>query len=226
MRLLGVLGRRVSSGYHLDPAKIVALYHFDTDYNDSSPNARHLTTAGQISIDSSVKKFGDGAMRLDLRVGNGLTGAYAKADNVFNFGNKRPFTISYWLSKTVTEPSIPVFKTTTTLNEFTAIYLACENTIFRNDNFSAVVATPQLTGQDLPINNIVVVGDGTNIKVYVNGIIKGTFAHPNWPSQLYPLFFGYQVDGNISNYTVDEFLLYDGVLWTANFTPPTLPFSV
>lgn len=218
--LLGVLGRR----YALDRAKIVALYHFDTDYNDSSPNARHLTTAGQISIDSSVKKFGVGAMRLDLRFGVAPNGASAQAANVFDFGNKRPFTISYWTSQTTIEANTPIFKTAVTGN--TAIELRGGNTVFRNNDFSAVAGSPQLTDQLLSQNNIVIVGDGTNIKVYVNGAVKGNLAHPNWPSQLYPIFFGSQFDSNVSNCTVDEFLLYDGVLWTANFTPPTLPFSV
>ena len=32
-------------------------------------------------------------------------------------------------------------------------------------------------------------------------------------------------DSDYSNGGMDEFLLYDGVLWTANFTPPDAPFS-
>lgn len=220
---LGVLKKRPINGYPLDPAKIVALYHFDTDYNDSSPNARNLTTVGQISIDSSVKKFGSGAMRLDLRAANGLMGASAQVANAFDFGNKRPFTISYWTSQTVVESNTPIFKTATSGN--TAIELRGGNTVFRNNDFSAVASSPQLTDQLLPQNNIVIVGDGTNIKVYVNGAVKGTLAHPNWPSQSYPIFFGSTFDSNVSNCTVDEFLLYDGVLWNANFTPPDKPFS-
>jgi len=31
--------------------------------------------------------------------------------------------------------------------------------------------------------------------------------------------------GSYSDGGMDEFLLYDGVLWTSDFTPPDAPFS-
>ena len=69
-----------------------------------------------------------------------------------------------------------------------------------------------------------VVGDGTNIKVYRDGSLVATTPHPSWESASCPIQLGggspYSSDGEM-----DEFLLYDGVLWTADFTPPTTPFS-
>ena len=69
-----------------------------------------------------------------------------------------------------------------------------------------------------------VVGDGTKIKVYRDGSLIATTLHPNWASDSRPIQLGggspFSSDGGM-----DEFLLYDGVLWTADFTPPTTPFS-
>ena len=61
--LLGVLGRRVSSGYALDPAKVKLLLHFDGNYNDSSPNNHTMTSGGNVSISTSEPKFGSGKLQ-------------------------------------------------------------------------------------------------------------------------------------------------------------------
>ena len=70
-----------------------------------------------------------------------------------------------------------------------------------------------------------VVGDGTNIKVYRDGSLIATTPHPNWVSASWPIQLGKGDSPFSSDGGMDEFLLYDGVLWTSNFTPPTTPFS-
>ena len=70
-----------------------------------------------------------------------------------------------------------------------------------------------------------VVGDGTNIKVYRDGSLIATTPHPNWASASRFIQLGKDGDSQYSNGGMDEFLLYDDVLWTADFTPPTLPFT-
>lgn len=213
---LGVL-KKIDS--LLDPSKVVALYHFDSDYTDSSPNARHLTVAGAVSIDTSTKKFGAGAMRLNMSGG----AANAQAANVFDFGGQRPFTISYWISSTVVEANSPVFRTSVSGN--TCIEIRGVNIVIRNSNFTSVSGSLTLVGTTATQNHIVLTGDGTNIKSYFNGQLSGTTAHPNWPSQLYPAYLGNPFQANVSNLTVDELLIYDGVVWSAPFTPPTAPFT-
>lgn len=202
----------------VDP-NIVALYHFNGDYNDSSSNGHDLAVNGAVSIDSSVYKFAPSSMRLNMS----SIGANAQASNVFDFGNQRPFTISYWVSQTVVESNTPVFKTAASGN--TCIELRGVNVVIRNSDFSSISSSLALTAQVLSQNNIVVVGDGTNIKAYVNGVLMGTALHPSWPSAMYPLFFGSLFKSNISNLTVDEFVLYDSVLYTSDFTPQTVPFN-
>ena len=69
-----------------------------------------------------------------------------------------------------------------------------------------------------------VVGDGTNIKVYREGSLIASTPHPNWASDSWNIQLGggspFSSEGGM-----DEFLLYDDVLWTSNFTPPTAPFT-
>ena len=70
-----------------------------------------------------------------------------------------------------------------------------------------------------------VVGDGTNIKVYRDGSLIAITPHPNWASDSQFIQLGKDGVSQYSNGGMDEFLLYDDVLWTADFTPPTAPFT-
>ena len=70
-----------------------------------------------------------------------------------------------------------------------------------------------------------VVGDGTNIKVYRDGSLIATTPHPRWESGSWLIQLGRGVTVFSSDGGMDEFLLYDDVLWTSNFTPPTAPFT-
>ncbi|HNC04609.1 MAG TPA: hypothetical protein PLY05_14805, partial [Agitococcus sp.] len=61
--------------------------------------------------------------------------------------------------------------------------------------------------------------------VYRDGSLIATTPHPNWVSASQFIQLGKDGDSQYSNGGMDEFLLYDDVLWTADFTPPTTPFS-
>ena len=73
--------------------------------------------------------------------------------------------------------------------------------------------------------HIAVVADGNRIKGYLGGVQQFDIAHPNWPSGNSFLQFGKDGAGQYSNGTLDEVLLYSEALWTADFTPPTAPFT-
>ena len=80
------------SGYPLDPAKVKLLLHFDGNYNDSSPNNHTMTSGGNVSISTSEPKFGSGKLQFgDTPTRDG----FVKSPNIFDFGNNRPFTISF-----------------------------------------------------------------------------------------------------------------------------------
>jgi len=219
--LLGVLGRRVSSGFALDPAKVKLLLHFDGNYNDSSPNNHTMTSGGNVSISTSEPKFGSGKLQFgDTPTRDG----FVKSPNIFDFGNKRPFTISFFYRD---GDSNGCFFTTRDSSAYTPMefarggYFVVGNAALSGWTFvSAVMNIGSISYQ-----HGAVVGDGTNIKVYRDGSLIATTPHPNWASASWLIQLGKEVGPFSSNGGMDEFLLYDGVLWTANFTPPDAPFS-
>ena len=218
---LGVLGRRVSSGYALDPAKVKLLLHFDGNYNDSSPNNHTMTSGGNVSISTSEPKFGSGKLQFgDTPTRDG----FVKSPNIFDFGNNRPFTISFFYRGGdgngcfFTTRDSPIY----TPMEFTrGGTLRVGNATWNGWAFVSVY----MPIAPIAYRHCAVVGDGTNIKVYQEGSLVATTPHPNWVSSSWFIQLGKDGDSNYSNGGMDEFLLYDDVLWTANFTPPDAPFS-
>ena len=217
---LGVLGRRVSSGFALDPAKVKLLLHFDGNYNDSSPNNHAMTSGGNVSISASEPKFGSGKLQFDKSTKDG----FLKSPNFFDFGNKRPFTISFFYKD---GDANGCFFTTRDSPTYTPMELS-RSGLFLVGNATLSGWTFVTTGMlisETEYKHCAVVGDGTNIKVYDNGSLSATTSHPNWPSASMLLKMGKSVDPIGAGGDMDEFLLYDGVLWTSNFTPPTGPFT-
>ena len=219
---LGVLGRRVSSGYALDPAKVKLLLHFDGNYNDSSPNNHTMTSGGNVSISTSEPKFGSGKLQFgDTPTRDG----FVKSPNIFDFGNKRPFTISFFYRG---GDGNGCFFTTSDSSIYTPMVLSRgANLLVGNATFNDLTFVPiNMIISQTAYRHCAVVGDGTNIKVYQEGSLVATTPHPNWTSDSWLIQLGKYGDSYAySNGGMDEFLLYDGVLWTANFTPPDAPFS-
>jgi len=55
----------------------------------------------------------------------------------------------------------------------------------------------------IPLNTktrVKLVGDGTNIKEYINGVLKGTVTHPNWESTNRFLNIGHDFSGSMTGY--------------------------
>lgn len=209
------------SVFALDPAKVKLLLHFDGNYNDSSPNNHTMTSGGNVSISTSEPKFGSGK----LQFGNTPTrDGFVKSPNIFDFGNKRPFTISFFYRG---GDSNGCFFTTRDLPIYTPMdfsrggYIVVGNAAL---NGWAIVAANMMLSS-IEYQHCAVVGDGTNIKVYRDGSLIATTPHPNWASASRFILLGKNGDGSYSFGGMDEFLLYDGVLWTADFTPPDAPFS-
>jgi len=211
------------SGFALDPAKVKLLLHFDGNYNDSSPNNHTMTSGGNVSISTSEPKFGSGK----LQFGGTPRDGFVKSPNIFDFGNKRPFTISFFYrdgdgnGSFFTTRDSPIY-TYTPMEFGRGGYLAVGNAELSGWTF--VAADMNIT--PTAYQHGAVVGDGTNIKVYRDGSLIATTPHPNWASASWLIQLGKNEGGVFSsNGGMDEFLLYDGVLWNTNFTPPTLPFT-
>lgn len=223
MRVAGIplgVGQNAIGSFALDPAKVKLLLHFDGNYNDSSQNNHTMTSGGDVSISTSEPKFGSGK----LQFGDTPSGGFVKSPNIFDFGNKRPFTISFFYRDGdgngcfFTTRDSPIYAP---MLFGRAGYLTVGNAELSGWTFVAADMNISPTAYQ----HCAVVGDGTNIKVYRDGSLIATTPHPNWASASWFIQLGKEQSPFSSDGGMDEFLLYDGVLWNANFTPPTLPFS-
>ena len=210
-----------SGGYALDPAKVKLLLHFDGNFNDSSNNNVPVTASGNVLIDSAIKKFGSGS----LQYGQTPKDGFLKTSAFFDFGNKRPFTLCLNYNGT------RIASVTGSLvgTRDSAIYSPFEirrgaSSLIGNDALNAWNFYGYIS-ENANWKHFAMVADGTNIKFYIDGVFVGLVDHPNWPSMMSFLQFGKDGDGNFSDNRIDEVLLYDGVIWTSNFTPPTAPFT-
>ena len=218
---LGVLKKRPINGYVLDPAKVKLLLHFDGNYNDSSPNNHTMTSGGNVSISTSVPKFGTGK----LQFGNTpVRDGFLRSPNLFDFGNKRPFTVSFFYKD---GDGNGCFFTTRDSPTYTQMELGRGGNLLVGDaalsGWTFVAANMSIS--PIAYQHCAVVGDGTNIKLYRDGSLIATTPHPNWVSASRFIQLGKNGDSMYSDGGMDEFLLYDGVLWASDFTPPTAPFT-
>lgn len=215
---LGVLKRKgLGLGLYLDPAKVKLLLHFDTDFADSSQNNVAVTATGNVAISAIDTKFGVGKVQYGASPRDGKL----KTTPFFNFGNNRPFTLCFWAKggdgngSFVTTRDSPI-DTPFDLSKG-GVFLFGNSTL---NGWIFASFSSDLTNW----THIALVADGTRIKGYKNGIAQFDIAHPNWPSVDSFLVIGKGDNISIDG-ALDEFLLYDGVLWESNFTPPTAPFT-
>ena len=206
-------------GLYLDPAKVKLLLHFDADFADSSPNNVAVTATGNVAISATDTKFGVGKVQYgeSPRTGN------LKTPPFFNFGNQRPFTICVWAKGGDANGAYATTRDTSVITQFELNRGL--SFLFGNAALTAWTFMPISSGTIAEWTHFAVVADGTNIKAYKNGVLQGSgIAHPNWPSVDSFLSIG-KSDSICINGALDEFLLYDGVLWVGDFTPPTAPFT-
>lgn len=209
------------SGYALDPAKVKLLLHFDGNYNDSSPNNHTMTSGGNVSISTSEPKFGSGKLQFgDTPTRDG----FVKSPYIFDFGDNRPFTISFFYRG---GDGNGCFFTTSESSLYTPMVFARGGTLLVGNavlsGWTSVTAV-MIIGSTA-YRHCAVVGDGTDIKVYRDGSLISSTPHPNWTSASWLIQLGKYGYSNYSDGGMDEFLLYDDVLWTSDFTPPDAPFS-
>ena len=68
--------------------------------------------------------------------------------------------------------------------------------------------------------HVALVGDGVNIKQYINGLVSGSVTHSNWTNGNNFLHIGRDHDDSFVGY-INDFRFSNTAIYTANFTPPT-----
>jgi len=200
-------------------------------FKDFSTNNFQLTAFGNAQISTSVKKYGNGSAYFDG------SGDYLQTinSNEFNFGNG-PFTIEMWVNPNATQIAGPggsgnagAFVST----RIGPVYAPLEFSIRDNLKIQILVESiggnswqgPIISNTTLVANtwsHIALVYDGTNTKLYINGILDSnftniTFAYKNQNNIIY---IGKGGDGDFNGY-IDDLRITKGIArYTSNFTPP------
>lgn len=181
-----------------------------------------VETIGNAQVSTSVSKFGTGSMSFD---GNGdILSVPAGPETLF--GNNL-FTIEFWVYA----------------NSLSAVNgLVCKGTSPASTNWQLTLQTDgklrfnhnNLTTFDgstiLNINtwyHVAVVGNSTNIVIYLNGVQDGSVTYTYNYTDNSVLRVGVnRGTGNFLNGYIDDLRITNGIArYTANFTPPSGPFE-
>jgi hypothetical protein len=214
-----------------DFANVSLLLHMDgsngsTTFTDSSSNGLTLTSNGNAQISTAQSKFGGSSGLFDG------TGDYVSAPSsaLFNMGGGAKFTIETFFRTSNASEQRPIFS-----QRISAIYAPFEVQIFNtglswligNASVNNWASTASSTTGILAINtwyHLALVGDGSNLTLYLDGTSRLTLSQPSWTSANRALYVGGGGDATFHGY-IDKFRVTKGIArYNANFTPPTAPF--
>jgi len=214
----------------------VALYHFDSDFLDSSGNGRHLT--GSATISSAQSKFGVASAYFDVS-----TSLTSVAGAIPAFGSS-DFTIEFWAYYTgaVSESDYDYLAWLGQVGgtDFVAPRLSDNSysdgyalQMHYRDGSGTWLATTYGTANRSTLRNvwahIAIVRSGvTTYKVYVDGTLRAVSISLSLSlDAAMTLILGAKNAAGASRYIgyIDEFRVSNIAVYTADFTPPTAPFS-
>ena len=226
-----VVGGAASAGTtDLDFASVSLLLHMDgsngsTTFTDSSTNAVTVTANGNAQIGTAQSKFG-GASALFDGSGDYLS---VSSNAVFNVSGAA-FTAECWVRAANVSQNGGAFFS----SRIDVIYAPFEvridgsgvSWLIAND---AVNNWVSLSSKASVISastwhHVALVGTGSTLTFYVDGVSALTTSQPTWTSANRPLYIGAGGDAAFNGH-IDEFRFTKGVArYTSNFTPPTEPF--
>lgn len=215
----------------------VALYHFDSDFLDSSGNGRHLT--GSATISSAQSKFGGNSAYFD-----GITSSLTSLAGAFPALDSSDFTMEFWMHYTgaTSEADYDYMAWLGEVggSDFIAPRLS-DNSYsdgyalhmhYRDGSgtwfLSNLIAANRSTLRNVWAHIAFVRTGGTTYKTYVNGVLSQSAVTSLLSfNAAMTLILGAKNAAGASRYMgyIDEFRLSNAAIYTANFTPPTAPFS-
>jgi PKD repeat protein len=198
-------------------------------FTDNSKTPKLISSSGSVSTRSTQKKFGNSSAY--------FSGGYISAGSSTSFGftANQQFTVEAWVypgPNSITSPNKGLFSM-----RIAGIYCPFElrlngtslTWLVADSNLGNWAAISTLSGVNLvqnSWNHVALVGNGTTLNVYVNGIASSTTAtQAAWPVTARTLYFGAGGDGQLVDTYLDEIRVTTGVArYSNNFTPPTAPF--
>ena len=190
-------------------------------------NNHAITVVGSPTISTAQSKFGAGSLRV-------TSGNYLRINSTstLDMSGKKPFTFECWVYLTNDHSSVSGILSMRSSVVYCPFVVKDDRTLIGNgslDGFS-FLSSSGVVGRNT-WSHVAIVFDGTKVRLYVNG--DGWFEnpaasnqpHPSWPVGDRFLNVGYDVEGAIDGY-INDLRISDGAVYTANFTPPSSPFTV
>lgn len=197
-----------------------------TTFTDTSQSNHTMSIgSGTPTITTSVKPFGTSSLELSYNSGEYIS---SELSSDFNLTGKQRFTLEFWANLSTYNQLQGSLTIGADHAAVAPIRFYGDGTILVGNAALSGWQTIALSSGTSPTNNawnhFCVVGDGTNIKVYVNGQNNGNQAtHPNWTSGNRRVWVG--IGGQAASGYYKCVRLTHDVLYTANFTPPNDIFS-
>jgi hypothetical protein len=181
-----------------------------------------MLTGANCGITTSVSKFGTGALQ-----GNGTSGNSYYVPHSLDLCPTSGFTIDFWVNLAASAGRL-FYKTNNTNATISIYWNGSTPEIVFNDSAGT---NNQWLGSAIStgVHHFALVLNGTTLTLYVDGVantsrtMSSGSARQDTAGNLYLLS---QPDGTqTSSMWIDEFRWSNTVRWTANFTPPTIPYG-
>ena len=211
----------------------VALYHFNSDFDDSSGNNYNLSGDGNAVISSAQSKFGGSSAFFYVS-----ESVSSSVDAIPPFAGS-DFTVEFWMYYTRGENIFDAG--TENLVGFLPSSLPSERLMIRLDSSIGGTLQVEMVGGSTTSGfittsitktnlrnrwaHIAFVRQGTSFKLYVDGTLAGSVTYSASFAIQSTLTIGkFPGGGNYYRGHIDELRISDGAVYTSDFTPPTSPF--
>ncbi len=174
----------------------------------------HATTStGSPTISMTQSRWGNGALYIDAG-----TSLKINSTATLNLDGLVPFTFEFWVYNTRNTYNAG-FISMRDFGVYCPIVVQKDQSLIGNN---ALSSWKTLTAT-IPLSqwvHVALVGDGVNIKQYINGLLSGSVTHSNWTNGNNFLNIGRDHDDSFVGY-INDFRFSNTAIYTANFTPPT-----
>lgn len=198
-----------------------------TTFTDSSASAHTVTTVGNAQVDTAQSKFG-GESGLFDGSGDRLT-LDGSSDFAFGTGD---FTIDFWVRFASTSGFQGFYSSNPASTNGAYVWIRKDSS--HHLSFVANGSTAVITGTTVLATgtwyHVALARSGTSTKLFLNGVQEGS-TYSDSTNYLNPAgrpYIGSDAWDTTQqlNGWIDELRVSKGIArWTANFTPPTLPYS-